>query len=211
MHLLLAFVFSLNFSIENDVSEIKTHLEEILALYDSYELSSFKRDINDVLKLIDDFEKTADEYTLARIQQRYELIIYAHNHVIDMTHEQDQIKNEYFTVWERVSYLKRRVDNLFTYELKGGSLALDINEADKKVRKKSIYQAYSSVYEQYMRKLKGISECDYQSKIDILVKIDPILQASEQLLLQDDTRQIEKELRNIETPEEYERILLSMP
>ena len=211
MHLVLAFVFSLNFSIENDVSEIKTHLEEILALYDSYELSSFKRDINDVLKLIDDFEKTADDYTLDRIQQRYELIIYAHNHVIDMTHEQDQIKNEYFTVWERVSYLKRRVDNLFTYELKGGSLALDINEADKKVRKKSIYQAYSSVYEQYMRKLKGINECDYQSKIDILVKIDPILQASEQLLLQDDTRQIEKELRNIETPEEYERILLSMP
>ncbi len=203
-----AFSLASVLSSQQDVSEIKSDLLQILAYYEPLEVTEFKEEIVDVLQLIKEFEESENEDTFQLINERYELIAFAHKFSLELASAEEAVKTRYFRVWDQVTYLKKRVDNLYTFKESVGNSALGFDSEEVNVYKKPIYIAYNVIFDEYMNKLKGTYECEYQQKIEYLSQIIPVLAKCENLLTQENTKELEKSLKKLENVEEIEKMLI---
>ena len=206
-------IFSLFISLSvaptHETDLIKSDLLEILEYYNEFEIVSFKEDINNILLLIEEFENSGNEELFLSINQKYKLVKYAHELSLDLSYESEQFKTTYFNEWNNITYLKKRVDNLYTYQASVGIAALGQDSEETRVRKKAIYAGYNLTFDQYMSKLKATNECDYRDKISLLKSLEPVLLKSEKLLTMDDTSNLEKELKKEEDVQVIEKAILA--
>ncbi|MCP4456480.1 MAG: hypothetical protein GY816_00390 [Cytophagales bacterium] len=188
---------------------IKHELTSILEYYQKYDLPDYKLEINEVLEKIERYEDASDISLLNEIRENFYRIRFGQELVLSIAREQDQNRGAYFDIWSEVAYLKKRVDNLYVSNVTVRNVALNIENKSTKIRKKSIYHAYTNIYEFYITRLKMTNECDYSAKTAILTKVKPILEKSEKLLSSNDTKLLEKELKNITESTVLEKKLMA--
>ncbi len=120
----------------------------------------------------------------------------------------DELKRSYFKLWGDFGHLKERVDRLYVTKNVVGSQALMIRDEVQNFKKKHIYAAYTSIYEHLGLRLKVVSDCEFEMKVEILRKLIKLLKICEELL-EVDTKALEKQLKSTTDINEKSQLLMA--
>lgn len=208
MNLLLALLFAVFQQQEYpDLETMKRSVEDMRAL----ELSlpnRLEKDLIALEKRIHQLENIPNSILLKSLQVEFTRIQYGFSLILEMQHQNDALRRTYFKLWGDFDQLKERVDRLYVSKNIIGSQALMISDEVQKFRKKHIYTAYTTIYEQYGLRLKVVSDCDFEMKVEILEKLIKLLKVCE-ALLEVNTKELEKQLKSTDEINEKFRLLMT--
>ena len=206
--LLMIFLF-LGVSGNDDLNQIKDDLASIKVFYKEYEIKIILDQINSTFKMIDQYERTQESRLLKTIKKSHETILFTHQVVQSIEREKEHAADQYFKLWDKVFYLKKRVDDLYQDKKVLKNYQLNIEKETVILRKKRIFDGYQAIYNGKLEILKKTNECDYRRKIDILNDIERALIKCEKLLYREDTKELEKMIKKAESLEEIENLIMN--
>jgi len=196
------------------MKEKRNELKEILARYDKWEVQPLLMEFDYFEKAFDKlkgiYRRTDDADTIdpliRQFNQVYELalesyhrIIFADEVIHAMRNQENAWENEYFRLWERINYLKKRIDNLYLMKEKVSKNNFGGFTREKtKARKRNLYYPAMEYYENKLVQMKRLD--DYYSRIPIEEKLVKLFEKMDELFLAR-TRDLEKTLRKMDDPE----------
>ena len=137
---------------------------------------------------------------------RLESVVAFHH---DLELHLDRLELKYYDTWNKVFNYKKRIDNLFVdkefYDFNFGGLE---DKEVLKVRKKSLYEAVSKVYDYDMHLLRNLKQCDYEGRIKLMNKTMELLVKTESLLYEENTKLVEKTLRKEENVDTIRNVII---
>lgn len=194
-----------------EVRKIKTDAEEIyntFAVFDldivEEEYQKLSDEITEVEQILKDLNSTSDTNIrneffdlFEETRKSYGTLLNLYDFYTQLERKKDRWSNEYFNMWEQTYAYKVRIDQLYVKEEKvnvhyGGMKDKKVT----KIRKKNIYEACESIYNNKLDLLKRLNDCDHHGRILILEELMPVLRKCSKLALVDGTKPLEKELRN---------------
>jgi hypothetical protein len=194
-----------------EVRKIKTDAEEIyntFAVFDldivEEEYQKLSDEITEVEQILKDLNSTSDTNIrneffdlFEETRESYGTLLNLYDFYTQLERKKDRWSNEYFNMWEQTYAYKVRIDQLYVKEEKvnvhyGGMKDKKVT----KIRKKNIYEACESIYNNKLDLLKRLNDCDHHGRILILEELMPVLRKCSKLALVDGTKPLEKELRN---------------
>ena len=122
--------------------------------------------------------------------------------------EKSDAQREYHRLWSNLYQSRDLIEKLYvkTEDMSGMYGGL-YGESSENVTKRQIYKGGVEIYDDYIKQLKGMNECDHANKIFIIEDALEVMNYLEELFSQEDTKEIEKKLRKAKTLEQKKRIL----
>jgi len=174
----------------------KDSYQKLSEIYSSIEGIATENENQEEIHLL--LDKFQDVYNQARLA--YEKVIFA-DHAVETKARKDlEVEKNYFKLWEQVLYKRKRIDGLYLKTIKIGTSSYG-GSGDRETqqpRKRAIYYKTNVYYDHALIQLK--LRRSYLDKIEIEEKIIKILDKIE-VLLNRETKVLEKELRKIDDPE----------
>lgn len=112
-------------------------------------------------------------------------------------------RTEYEMLSAKVISRKEAIDDLFERSTSRNYYYGGMNDVETiTIRKKNIYEAYNFVYDAKVEQVQLLPTSDYRAKVALLEDILEVLEAANTIGRTEETRELEKSLRNIENCEE---------
>jgi hypothetical protein len=117
--------------------------------------------------------------------------------------------DEYFRLWEQTYALKKRIDVMYVKEEKMNVHYGGMSDYKyQSVRKRNLYEACINIYESSLADLKSSADCDHYARIQILNRLLPVMNKCEELSFDENTRDLEKDLRKEDDPQKMAELIL---
>ena len=115
----------------------------------------------------------------------------------EINEENERLSFEYHGKWNNLFQYRKRIENLFVEEETINMYYGSVTELKKlKIRKRNLYEAAIFVYDSKLFDLKNLSQCDYIPRIKTIEETKALLVRMEELLFEENTRPLEKSLKN---------------
>ncbi len=189
-------VFELDI-VEEEYQELSSEINQIEIILNDLDASD-EVDVRD--RFYDLFEETLKSYNT---------LITVHDFYIQLENKKEKWSNQYFNLWEQTYAYKTQLDNLYVREEKVNVHYAGMKDAEvTKIRKKNIYESCMAIYDKTLTQMKRLNDCDHYGRIQLLEDLLPVLRKCSNLATTEETKELEKELKNTEDPEQKATLIL---
>ena len=195
-------------------SKQQKHESFFTGIYDIAEvkmlLDDSNQDLSALQKIVKQSEQQTDQTTelIESIKHNLETVDIIKRSFMDYQQNQELLSNDYFDLWNQVFKKKVYVDRLYTKVNVTSTAYAGQNEQEfQEIRRKGIYYPCQMLYDHYLLQIRNANQCDYTGRIEILNQAQQLLYKMEEMAKLDKTRDIEKEMKKLTSPEEVQQYL----
>ena len=216
--LLLLFVLQVHFASANKTdslrgnqeavneSSINNYKNEVVNIYKQYqglELQTLDSEYQQFL-----LEVKKSEPDIEMVEAFVNKLGFYHSLKQEESINLERTSTKYFKLSAKVFQYKERVQKLFVSIRGSGSFYGGMeNQKQAVIQKKRLYEAGMLVFDTNMLSVKNTNPCDPATRIDYLSDNMKMLIKMEKLLMADDTKELEKSLKNLEDTEKIKELI----
>ncbi len=208
---------------KEEVEKIKKNSVEIYQLLEIYHLSiveeefeNFNKSVGEAEQLLDELNDSERTDLKNKFYELYESTLDSYNHLMNFSDFYRQLENKkeewsdnYFNLWEQTYVSKTRMDKMYVKEEKMNVHYGGMSDYKyESVRKRNLYEACTNIFNARLLDLKSTGDCDHYDRIQILNHLLPVMQKCEKLAFEEDTRDLEKELKKEEDSQKMTELIL---
>jgi hypothetical protein len=195
---------------KKEVQKIKENSLEILKLLELYDLNIVKKvfenldyslgETEKILNELDDSENTEMKNKFYGLYEStldsYDRLLILYDFYTQLQDKKEEWSNEYFSLWEKTYTLKTRIDRMYVKEEKMNVHYGGMSDYKyQSVRKRNLYEACTNIYNASLLDLKSTGDCEHYERIQILIRLLPVMSKCEKLSFEENTRDLERDLR----------------